>query len=73
MRRHYATIRNRFSAGYSIPMANLVAVALALVWMAANLYLWSLKQDPEHLFWQSLGMAGIAFPALFWFVSRTRN
>jgi hypothetical protein len=54
-------------------MANLVAVALALIWVAVNVNLWSLKQDPQYLFWESLGMAGIAFPALFWFVSRTRN
>jgi len=62
-----------FLGNYSSPMANLVAVTLALVWIAANFYLWSLEQDPLDLFWESLGMAGIAFPALFWFVIRTEK
>ena len=52
------------------PMQHLLAVALALLWIAGNLYLWSLKQEPLVLFWQSLGMAAVAFPALGWYVTR---
>ena len=52
-------------------MANFLAIALALVWFAANFYLWSLRQEPYILFWESLGMAAISFPALFWFVTRS--
>ncbi len=51
-------------------MANFLAFALALVWFAANFYLWSLRQEPHILFLQSLGMAAVAFPALFWFITR---
>jgi hypothetical protein len=51
-------------------MTNFAALVLAILWLAANLYLWSLKQEPVILFWQSLGMAAIAFPAMFLFVIR---
>ena len=61
----------RFSAGYRAGMTNFVALTLTLLWIAANFYLWSLRQEPLTLFWQSLGMAAVAFPALFWFVTRS--
>jgi hypothetical protein len=51
-------------------MAHFIALALTLIWIAANFYLWSLRDEPLTLFWQSLGMAAIAFPAMFWFVTR---
>jgi hypothetical protein len=51
-------------------MTHFIALALAMLWLAANLYLWSLKQEPLPLFWQSVGMAAIAFPAMFWFITR---
>jgi hypothetical protein len=60
----------RLPARYKAGMTNFVALAAALLWIAANLYLWSLKQEPLLLFWESLGMAAVAFPALFWFVTR---
>ena len=43
---------------------------LAVVWVASNLYLWSLKQSPVVLFTESLGMAAIGYPAFYWYVTR---
>ncbi len=51
-------------------MQHLIAVALTALWTAGNLYLWSLKQTPLVLFWQSLGMAALALPAFGWYVTR---
>ena len=51
-------------------MSHVVMLALAAVWVACNFYLWSMKQSQELLLWQSLGMAAIAYPALFWYVTR---
>lgn len=45
-------------------------LALAVVWVGCNFYLWSLKQSQVALFWQSLGMAAIAYPALYRYVIR---
>ena len=42
----------------------LVAAAL---WIAASFYLWSLKRA-SSLFWQSLGMAAVAYPAFYRYV-----
>ena len=56
---------------YIAAMVHVVAVALALLWVACNFFLWSMKQDPVTLLWQSLGMAAIAFPSLFWYVTRS--
>jgi hypothetical protein len=52
-------------------MPHIVALTLTLIWIAANLYLWSAKQESSTLFWQSLGMAAIGFPALFFYVKRS--
>jgi hypothetical protein len=49
------------------------AIFLELVWIACNFYLWSLKQDQLILFWESLGMAANAFPAVYWYVTRPTN
>lgn len=49
------------------------AIFLELVWVACNFYLWSLKQAHWILFWESLGMAAIAFPAVYWYVTRRTN
>ncbi len=49
-------------------MQHLLAVGLTTLWTAANVYLWSLAQEPHVLFWQSLGMATLAFPAFGWYV-----
>ena len=65
------SITRRCPVRYKAGVANFVAFAVALLWLAANLYLWSLKQEPLLLFWESLGMAAVAFPALFWFVTRS--
>jgi hypothetical protein len=51
-------------------MTHFIALALATLWLCANLYLWSFRQEPLILFWQSVGMAAIAFPAMFWFITR---
>jgi hypothetical protein len=45
-------------------------LVLAATWVACNFYLWSLKQSHLALFWQSLGMAAVAYPALYWYVIR---
>ncbi|HET7803390.1 MAG TPA: hypothetical protein VFL53_04050 [Pseudolabrys sp.] len=47
-----------------------VLIFLTLIWVIGNFYLWSLKQDQLILFAQSLGMAAVAFPALYWYVTR---
>ena len=52
-------------------MTNVVGLALALLWITASLYLWSLRQEPVVLFWESMAMAAVAFPAMFWFVTRS--
>jgi hypothetical protein len=44
-------------------------LALAALWIAANFYLWSMKQSQLTLFWQSLGMAAIAYLALYAYVT----
>jgi hypothetical protein len=51
-------------------MTHVAATALTLLWVACNFYLWSMKQESVWLFWQSVGMAAIAFPALYWYVTR---
>jgi hypothetical protein len=52
-------------------MMHLAAVIfLTLAWVACNFYLWSLKQEQLILFWESLAMAAVAFPALYWYVTR---
>lgn len=48
----------------------LITIILTLAWVACNFYLWSLKQDQLILFLESLGMSAIAFPALYWYVTR---
>jgi nitrogen fixation-related uncharacterized protein len=47
-----------------------VAISLTLVWVSCNFYLWSMKQDQLILLCQSLGMAAVAFPAMYWYVTR---
>ncbi len=47
-----------------------IAILLTLVWVACNFYLWSLKQDQLILFLESLGMSAIAYPAIYWYVTR---
>ena len=51
-------------------MNHAVMIVLATLWIAGNFYLWTLKQSPVALFWQSLGMAAIASSALYWYVTR---
>lgn len=55
---------------YSKLMPNLIAFLVTLLFVAANVWLWSLKHAPIVLFWESMAVAAIAFPALFWFVTR---
>ena len=51
-------------------MNHVVMLSLAAVWIACNFYLWSMKQSHGALFLQSLGMAAVAYPALYWYVTR---
>jgi hypothetical protein len=48
-------------------------VVLAIVWIGCSFYLWSFKQSQVMLFCQSLGMAAIAYPALYWYVTQNRK
>jgi hypothetical protein len=47
-----------------------LAIVLTLIWVACNFYLWSQKQDQPILLLESLGMSAIAFPAIYWYVTR---
>jgi len=47
-----------------------IAILLTLTWVACNFYLWSLKQGQPILLVESLGMSAIAFPAIYWYVTR---
>ena len=51
-------------------MNHVIMLVLAIVWVGCNFYLWSMKQSHSTLFLQSLGMAAVGYPALFWFVVR---
>jgi hypothetical protein len=48
----------------------IIVSLLTLTWVACNFYLWSLKQDQPILFLESLGMSAVAFPAIYWYVTR---
>jgi hypothetical protein len=52
-------------------MPHIIPLALTLIWIVANFYLWSMKQEPSALFLESLGMAAVGFPALFFYVKRS--
>ena len=54
-------------------MLHVVMLMLLALWVAGNFYLWSLRQSQELLLWESLGMAAMAYPALFWYVTRRRK
>ena len=51
-------------------MNHIVMLVLVAIWIGCNLYLWSMKQSHPTLFLQSLGMAAVAYPALYWYVTR---
>ncbi len=51
-------------------MLHVIAIALALIWVAVNFFLWSMKQEQLMLLLQSLGMAAVAYPSLLWYVTR---
>jgi hypothetical protein len=50
-------------------MKHVVMLALASGWIAGNLYLWSMKQPQPTLFLESLGMAAVAYPSFYWYVT----
>lgn len=52
------------------PMPHVVAPLVLLLWVAGNMYVWSLKQEQVILFWEALALGGIAFPAFFLYVTR---
>jgi nitrogen fixation-related uncharacterized protein len=54
-------------------MNHVLAVAGTLIWVGVNFFVWSLKQDQFVLFWQSLGLGGVMFAALFWYVKGTQG
>jgi hypothetical protein len=49
-----------------------VMFVLAILWVAGNFYLWSLKQSPPALFWQPVGMGLVAYPALYFYVTHRK-
>jgi hypothetical protein len=49
------------------------AILLTLAWVSCNFYFWTMKQDQLILLCQSLGMAAVAFPAMYWYVTRRRS
>jgi hypothetical protein len=49
---------------------HIVAMAGAVLWIAANFYLWSMKQSDEALFLESLGMAMLFYPAFDLYMRR---
>ena len=49
-------------------MNHVLAVAGTLIWVGVNFFVWSWTQDQAVLFWQSLGLGGAMFAALFWYV-----
>ena len=51
-------------------MARIVVLAAIVFFAAGNFYVWSLKQEPIVLFWESMAAAVVVFPAFFWFVMR---
>lgn len=51
-------------------MTYVLAATALIVWIAGNVVLWSLKQPPETLALQALGMAVVGYPVLFWYVVR---
>ena len=51
-------------------MQHAVMLVLAAAWVAGNFLLWSMKQSQLALFCQSVGMGAIAFPALYFYVTR---
>ena len=50
-----------------------LVLAVAAIWIGCNFFLWSFKQSHLTLFWQSWGMAALAYPALYWYVTRRRH
>jgi len=52
-------------------MIHVVSSALSVLWVAACFMLWSQKQSALILFLESLGMAALAFPTMYWYVTRT--
>jgi hypothetical protein len=54
-------------------MNDVAALAGILIWTGFNFYVWSWKQEQIVLFWQSLGMGGAMFAALFWYVTGAKQ
>jgi hypothetical protein len=52
-------------------MVHVVLIALSVIWVSASVALWSQKQSALILFLESLGMAALAFPTMYWYVTRT--
>ena len=54
-------------------MNHVAALAGTLIWVGFNFFVWSWKQDQVVLFWQSLGLGGVMFAALFWYVRSSQS
>ena len=52
-------------------MNHVVALAGTLIWVGVNFFVWSWKQEPAVLFWESLGLGAVMFLALFQYVKAT--
>jgi hypothetical protein len=51
-------------------MIHVLAVAATAGWVAANFFLWSLKQPQTTLLLQSTALGVAGFAALWWYVRR---
>jgi hypothetical protein len=51
-------------------MTHVLSALCALCWIGCNVVLWSMKQSHDTLFLQSLVSAALAYPALYWYVTR---
>jgi hypothetical protein len=52
-------------------MSRILVLAAIALFAAGNFSVWSLKQAPVVLFWESMAAAALVFPVFFWFVLRT--
>jgi hypothetical protein len=53
-------------------MRDVLMLVLAAAWIACNFFLWSMKQSHLMLFWQSVGMGALAYPALYFYVTHRK-
>jgi hypothetical protein len=63
-------VRSAAQASKRLFMIHVLAVAATAVWVAANFFLWSLKQPQAMLLLQATALGVVGFAALWWYVRR---